>query len=338
MEGNEAMPEYRPLILTAFVLLLFVILRFVSEREPIGFITPQFVTFVMFYVALGLAFNIFLGMTGYVDFGYVAFMALGSYAMASAINSASALGLSGYGALILGLIKTIVLTFILALIVGGIALRLRGAYFAIATISVNEGLRYLIESLDIWGGSAGIYISGPLISLVGHDAYSFIALILSDIMLYVIAFLAFLITFIYLNSKIGYALRAIREDEDAAKVMGVNTTFYKVLAFSTSGILGGFIGAAWALKCAAVYPPEAFNVFYTVEAIVIVMVGGAGTFLGPIIGGIIYGGLKYALSGFMPGYQLLIFAPILIAVIVVAPQGVVGFLREKSERLRGFIA
>ncbi|MDM7275524.1 MAG: branched-chain amino acid ABC transporter permease [Thermoprotei archaeon] len=332
------MMGYRAFLLTVFTLLILVALRFITEAEPIGFITPQFVTFVMFYVALGLAFNIFIGMTGYVDFGYVAFMALGSYAMASAINRASSLSLPGYGAIILGLVETIVLTFILALIVGGIALRLRGAYFAIATISVNEGLRFLVDGLDIWGGSAGIYVSGPLIRLVGHEAYSFIALIVSDLLLYATAFIALIITFVYLNSRIGYALKAIREDEDAAKVMGVNTTFYKVLAFSTSGILGGLIGASWALKLAAVYPPEAFNIFYTVEAIVIVMLGGAGTFLGPIVGGAVYGGLKYVLSGYIPGYQLLIFAPILIAIIVMVPQGVIGFLRERSERLREFIA
>ena len=323
------------LALYAIILALRIIVEFTGSLGPI---TGQLLTLLAFYIALGQAFNIFLGMTGYVDFGYVAFMALGMYGMASGIVRAYEAGLPGYYGVLLGLVQTIVFTVILALIVGGIALRLRGAYFAIATISVNEGLRYLVEGLDIWGGSKGLIVSGPLISLFGNRGYSLIATVASDIAVFLVALLALLITIIFLNTRIGYALRAIREDEDAARVMGVNTTMYKVLAFATSGVLGGLLGAAWSFKVAAIYPPDAFNIMYTVEAVILVMLGGAGTLTGPIVAGILYGSLKYALAGIIPGLQLLVFAPLLVAFIVLAPEGIIGGLRSYIPVTRRFLA
>lgn len=305
---------------------------------PLGPITGQLLTLLAFYIALGQAFNIFLGMTGYVDFGYVAFIALGMYGMASGVVRAYEAGLPGYYGIAFGFIQTVAFTALLALAVGGIALRLRGAYFAIATISVNEGLRYLVEGLDLWGGSRGLIVSGPLIELFGSEGFSLLATIISDILVFGVALLALVVTAILLNTRIGYALKAIREDEDAAKIMGVNTTMYKILAFATSGILGGLLGAAWSFKIASIYPSDAFNILYTIEAIVLVMLGGAGTLAGPIVSGILYGALKYFLAGVLPGFQLLIFAPILITVIIAAPEGIVGALRTYLPTIRRFIA
>jgi branched-chain amino acid transport system permease protein len=137
-------------------------------------------------------------------------------------------------------------------------------------------------------------------------------------------------TLIYMRNKVGYALTALREDEDAAKVMGINVTKYKIIAFITSAVLAGMLGAsAWALKLTYVYPEDVFEIHYTVEAIIIVLLGGAGTLLGPIVGGLIYGVTKYYLSITLPGFQLLIFAPIIIAIIVLFPEGTVGILKKR---------
>lgn len=149
------------------------------------------------------------------------------------------------------------------------------------------------------------------------------------------AALAAMITLHYMRSKIGYALTALREDEDAAKVMGVHTTRYKIIAFITSASLAGLLGAAgWTLKLTYVFPADAFTVIYAVEAIVIVLLGGAGTLLGPLVGGIIYASLKYWLSVSFPGLQLLILAPIIILIVTVFPQGFIGVLRA---RVRGTV-
>ncbi len=291
----------------------------------------QLIAMLAFYCALGQAFNIFLGMTGYVDFGYVAFLGVGTYGMALAISRFYDKGL-GLWLLALGLLMAIGIATLLSLAVGAVALRLRGAYFAIATIGVNEGFRYFIEGAKIWNGSAGIIFSGQLNKAFGRELSNVLSTYWADVMVFTIAALSAFMTLYYLRSKVGYALTALREDEDAAKVMGINVTKYKIIAFITSACFAGLLGAsAWALKLTYVFPPDVFEIIYTVEAIIIVLLGGAGTLLGPIVGGLIYGLSKYYLSIILPGFQLLIFAPIIILIIVLFPEGTVGVLKRKVQ-------
>jgi branched-chain amino acid transport system permease protein len=290
----------------------------------------QLVAMLLFYCALGQAFNIFLGMTGYVDFGYVAFLGVGTYGMALAITRLAESNLSGVTIIVLGFLLALVMATLLSLAVGAVALRLRGAYFAIATIGVNEGFRFLIEGARIWNGSEGMIFTAQLNEILGRESASALSTFWADVMVLFIAALAAFVTVFYMRSKIGYALTALREDEDAAKVMGINVTKFKVIAFITSACFAGLVGAAsWALKTPYVFPPEVFEIHYTVEAIIIVLLGGAGTLLGPVAGGLIYGISKYYLSIFMPGFQLLIFAPIIIAIIVLFPEGVIGMLKAQ---------
>lgn len=291
----------------------------------------ELMAMLAFYCALGQAFNIFLGMTGYVDFGYVAFIGVGTYGMALGITRLANLEALGLGIIVLGLALAVVMATLLSLAVGAVALRLRGAYFAIATIGVNEGLRYFIEGAKIWNGSEGIIFMAQMNQAFGRDTASALATFWADVLVLVIAAVAALVTIHYMRSKIGYALTALREDEDAAKVMGINVTKYKIVAFITSAIFAGMLGAAaWALKTPYVFPPEVFEIHYTVEAIIIVLLGGAGTLLGPVVGGLLYGISKYYLAIILPGFQLLIFAPIIIGIIVLFPEGIVGMLRNKT--------
>lgn len=290
----------------------------------------ELVAMLAFYCALGQAFNVFLGMTGYVDFGYVAFLGVGTYGMALGITRFAHVDGIGFGIIVIGLVLAVVMATLLSLAVGAVALRLRGAYFAIATIGVNEGFRYLIEGARIWNGSEGMIFMGELNDVFGRQVASVLSTFWADVFVLVIAALAALVTLIYMRSKIGYALTALREDEDAAKVMGINVTKFKIIAFITSASLAGLLGAAaWALKTPYVFPPEVFEIHYTVEAIIIVLLGGAGTLIGPIVGGLIYGISKYYLAIILPGFQLLIFAPIIIVIIVVFPEGVVGMVKDK---------
>jgi branched-chain amino acid transport system permease protein len=291
----------------------------------------QLIAMLAFYCALGQAFNLFMGMTGYVDFGYVAFLGVGTYGMAIAISRLFDKGL-GLWLLVIGLLMAIGMATLLSLAVGAVALRLRGAYFAIATIGVNEGFRYLIEGARLWGGSEGIIFTAQLNKAFGRELANVLATYWADVALFIIAVLAAVLTLVFLRSKIGYALTAVREDEDAAKVMGINVTKYKIIAFITSASLAGMIGGvSWALKLTYVFPPDVFEIHYTVEAIIIVLLGGAGTLLGPIVGGLIYGLSKYYLAVILPGFQLLIFAPIIIIIIVLFPEGTVGVLKKRVQ-------
>jgi branched-chain amino acid transport system permease protein len=291
----------------------------------------QLVAMLLFYCALGQAFNIFLGMTGYVDFGYVAFLGVGTYGMALSITRLAHYESLGGWVVVIGFMLAVVMATLLSVAVGAVALRLRGAYFAIATIGVNEGFRFLIEGAKIWNGSEGMIFMAELNRLLGRETASMVATYWADVMVLAIAVLAAFVTLVYIRSKIGYALTALREDEDAAKVMGIHVTKFKIIAFITSASFAGLVGAAsWALKTPYVFPPEVFEIHYTVEAIIIVMLGGAGTLLGPLAGGLIYGLFKYYLSIIMPGFQLLIFAPIILVIIVLFPEGVVGMLKNRT--------
>jgi branched-chain amino acid transport system permease protein len=291
----------------------------------------QLVSQLAFYCTLGQAFNLFMGMTGYVDFGYVAFLGVGTYGMAVSIYYLYDKGL-GFGVIFIGLALAALFSTLLSLAVGAVALRLRGAYFAIATIGVNEGFRYLVEGARIWNGADGMIFSRHLKTALGKPAMMAVTTFWADILMFGVAILAAVLTLIYMRNKVGYALTALREDEDAAKVMGINVTKYKIIAFITSSALAGLLGAtAWALKLTYVYPEDVFEIHYTVEAIIIVLLGGAGTLLGPIVGGLIYGISKYYLAIVLPGFQLLIFAPIIIGIIVLFPEGTIGILKKRLE-------
>ena len=326
--------KYYPLIpvFAAYLIMFF-----------IGFSMPgmwQMVALLAFYCALGQSWNIFMGMTGYVDFGYVTFIALGTYGMSLGISYFHQIEGLGIGIIFIGLILALFLASLSALLEAFIALRLRGAYFAIACIGINEGLRYFIEGARLWGGSEGLIFSGALKQTLGKAVANQLTTFWADFAVFVIAALAASLNIFYMRSKIGYALTAVREDEDAAKVMGINTTKYKTIAFLTSGLLGAGVGAmAWGLKLGHVYPGDVFVIHYTVECIVVVLLGGAGTLLGPVIGGLIYGLSKYWLAVIMPGFQLLIFAPIIIMIIVAFPEGIVGLLKKrlKGTRLEMFV-
>lgn len=291
----------------------------------------QLVATLLFYCALGQAFNIFLGMTGYVDFGYVAFLGVGTYGMATAITGLANYPQLGLWVVVIGFLLALLMATLLSMAVGAVALRLRGAYFAIATIGVNEGFRFLIEGANLWNGSAGLIFTAQLNDILGRDLASRIMTFWADVLVLVIAAAAAVVTLLYMKSRVGYALTALREDEDAAKVMGINVTKYKIIAFITSACFAGTVGAAsWALKTPYVFPPEVFEIHYTIEAIIIVMLGGAGTLLGPVVGALIYGISKYYLSIFLPGLQLFIFALVILFIIVMFPEGVVGVIKGKT--------
>jgi branched-chain amino acid transport system permease protein len=313
-------------VLTLYIVLLGAGLSIPGLWQPIAFI--------MFYVVLGQALNMFLGMTGYVDFGYVAFLGLGAYGMALAFSLFTDDGL-GSGIIVVGFLMAVIFSILLSMAVGAIALRLRGAYFAIATIGVSEGFKYLIEGARLWGGSEGIIISSQLRDSFGSEMANYLSTFASDILIFAIGILAAILTVYTLHTRAGYALMALREDEDAAKVMGVNVTKYKVMAFGMSAVFAGLIGAsAWTLKLTYVFPEDVFNIIYTVEAIVIVMLGGAGTLAGPVVGGLIYGILRYYLATVLPGFQLLVVAPLLVLIVTVFPDGVVGYIKRKLKGSR----
>lgn len=311
-----------------YLLLLSLALLFVRAIVPE---TRQIISILFFYIALSEVFNLFTGLTLYVCFGYVAFVALGMYGGGATIKyllsapSPPPLGV----VLACGFAVAGMLALILALAVGWISIRLKGAYFAIATIGLNEGLKNLIEGTGIWGGSSGLIIASDLIRAYNYETFIFVTTDLADYLIFAVYIVTILCIYLVVKSKLGYGLAALREDEEAANVMGVNVVGYKLIVFVISATLAGMLGAAKMIRDVAIYPPQAFAVSYTVEAIVISMLGGLGTVTGPVVGGLVYGILKYVLTVSFPGLQLLALAPALMAMCVVFPYGVIGWLKRR---------
>jgi branched-chain amino acid transport system permease protein len=326
--------KHASFISSLLIITILIIIRSVAHEYS------QIIYLIMFYITLGLAFNMFLGFTNYICFGYSAFIAIGGYAMALSFKWFANTNIHMHPTLIIivGLMLSILYSIIMAFAVGAIGLRLREAYFAIATIGLAQGIRFLIEGFKVWGGSEGLIISSNIINTYGSRWLALLSIEYADVIIFFTAILSIVITYILLKSATNYALLAIREDEDVAKSFGVNPIKYKLMAFTISAVLVAFLGADKLLKDQAIFPADAFSLTFTLEAIVITLIGGKGTLMGPIIAGILYAFLKYYLITIMPGFQLLLLAPIVIIIVELFPTGIIGWLRLRFKILDKILA
>jgi branched-chain amino acid transport system permease protein len=219
-----------------------------------------------------------------------------------------------------------------AALIGLPLLRLKGHYFAVATLGVAEGLRELVTNIPRWtGGGAGITIPSTgdraPTQWLGNDGFYLLFLGLAVVAAVIVALVS--------RGRTGYALRAINQDEDAAAAMGVNTTWAKTVAFGVSAALTGATGAAYAFQQVSIYPERLFDVNITVLMVVMVVIGGAGTISGPILGAAAIAiASEYLRQHFTEVHTLTLGALIIVAVILL-PQGVVNFVRD-AVRTRDF--
>jgi branched-chain amino acid transport system permease protein len=278
----------------------------------------RLVSTALMYVGLASAWNLVGGYTGYACFGQVGFFGLGGYTTALLMYHL-------HWSFWLALPTSVVVAGAFAALVGAPLLRLRGHYFAVATLSVAEGLREVVINLPrLTGGGGGISI--PSVGAdaptrwLGNDGFYILFLLL--------AVVAVGVSIVVANSRAGYALRAIHQDEDAAAAMGVRTTLAKTLAFAVSAALTGGIGAAYAFQLQAIYPNPLFDVGITVLLVVMVVFGGFGTVLGPVVGAIVIAlGSEWLRQNYTQLHTFLLGGLILVAVILL-PQGVGTYLRD----------
>lgn len=273
---------------------------------------------IFMFVALAQAWNIIGGFTGYACFGQVVFFGIGGYFTAVVMFHLHfsfwlALVLSGIGAAIFGAA------------IGLPLLRLKGHYFAIATLGVAEGMREVVTNLpQLTGGGAGITVPGvgsdAPTQYPGNDGFYLIFLAMAVVAVVVSALVS--------RNKFGFALRAINQDEDAAAAMGINTTRAKVLAFALSGFLTGLVGAIYAFQQLSLFPDRLFDVDITVLMIVMVVIGGSGTVLGPLIGAVVLQFLSEWLRQNFTDAHTFILGAIIVVAVILLPQGFVNYLRE----------
>lgn len=283
------------------------------------------VSTVLMFVALAVAWNLIGGYTGYACFGQVGFFGLGGYLTAILMVWAH---LWFWAAMPVAA----VLTAVFAAVVGAPLLRLKGHYFAVATLGVAEGLRELVTNVPRWtGGGAGITIptveAGAPTPWLGNDGFYVLFLVL--------AVVAVAVALVVSRSRAGYALRAIHQDEDAAAAMGVNTTVAKTLALAGSAAVTAAVGSAYAFQQITIFPERLFDVDLTVLMVVMVVLGGAGTVAGPVLGGVLVAYASEWLRQNYPDVHTFLLGGLIIAAVVLLPQGFTTYVAD-AVRTRRF--
>lgn len=277
-------------------------------------------------IALASSLNILLGYTGYVSFGHIVFFGFGGYV---GFYMIVVQGWNLWPAMAVGGLASGLLAFLL----GKAILRLRGAYFALATIGVNEAVRAFINNFEPFGGPIGMMLNFKVYQEYGGAAE---ALQLSFYIMAGITFLVVLTSYIVRTSKFGLGLLAIREDEDAAEVIGVVAPSAKTWAYVLSAIFPGIIGVLFFFKNGNVEPVPAFPLHLSIEMIVMVMMGGQGTVLGPIIGATAYQRIRGLLvtSSIFKNIQLAVAGVILLLIVLFVPAGLIGWIRNRFPKTR----
>jgi branched-chain amino acid transport system permease protein len=269
---------------------------------------------VFMFATLASAWNIIGGFAGYASFGNVVFFGLGGYTVAILMVRA------GWG-FWPALPVAVAVGAAYAAVVGLPVLRLRGHYFAIATLGVAEGTREVVLNLShLTGGGAGITV--PVLGNKATTAYpgnaAFYYLFLAAMGVAVTTSLA------VARSRFGYGLRAIHDDEQGAAATGINTTRLKLAAFALSGALTALAGALFAFQQVTIYPERLFSVEITVLMVAMAVIGGVGTVLGPVIGAV---GLQLLAEYLRQRYlnlHLIVFGALLAAVVVLMPEGLMS--------------
>ncbi len=291
---------------------------------------------ILLAISMAVSLNIILGYTGYVSFGHVVFFGLGGYLGMYLIDSWKAslpLAVLGGGAI----------AALLALALGASILRLRGAYFALATIGINEAARTFVANFEPFGGPTGIELHFSVYRDYGGPAQ---ALWIAYYAVVGITLFAIVFSYLIKTSKFGLGLMSIREDEDAAEVMGIVTPRAKTLAFVFSAVLPGMLGVLFFFKNGNVEPGDAFRLHFSIETLVMIMLGGQGTLLGPVLGALGYQRLRGLLLtsdvkiGTLPlkDFQLVISGILLLIIVLFIPAGLVGWLRRRFAPLRRVLA
>ena len=276
-------------------------------------VTVQFAINALLLAVLAQGWNIIGGYTGYASFGNSVFYGLGSYGVAIAM-------VQWHLPFAVGLLFGVALAVAFALLLGVPVLRLRGHYFAIATLALAGVMAAIVSNIPLAGQNIGLVLP-PL-----NDDRLFYGLALG-LMLVSTAVVWWLT-----RSRFGFGLIAIRENEDGAAVMGVNTTLYKVLAFTLSGVLSSLAGGIHAYWITFLDPESAFDIGLNVKMIIMAVFGGAGTVLGPVIGAFTLSAISEWLSSEVTSIATLFFGAVIIAAVVLMPHGLMDLARRARLR------
>ena len=272
-------------------------------------VLTQFGISVLLLAVLAQSWNIIGGFTGYPSFGNSVFYGLGSYGVAIAMVQWKL----SFG---IGLLFGVALAVAFALLLGLPVLRLRGPYFAIATLALGQVMTAIVSNVEVAGRNIGL-----VLPILRNDVLFY------ELSLIVLA--AVTVTVAWLTrSRFGLGLVAIRENEESAAVMGINTTLYKVLAFTLSGAFTAIAGGIHAYWITFLDPESAFDISLNVKMIIMTVFGGSGTVFGPLFGAFLLSGISEVLATAMTSVASLFFGLVIVLVVVLIPRGLADLTRR----------
>jgi branched-chain amino acid transport system permease protein len=257
------------------------------------------------YSTAGLGWNLLGGMAGQVSFGFAVFFGMGAYTTALLMHA----GHSPY----FGFVGGAAIAMLASFFIGLPTFRLRGPYFVIATIGVTEAVRVIMNNLDITGGASGYRISEDKpFNPLEHYYTAIVAVAL-----------AVLVSAIIAHSKFGLALRAIKQDQDAAADLGVNPYTSKLWIHAIAAGLTGIAGGIYARRAGFFYPGDVFAFQTGINILLIPVIGGIGTVWGPVLGGVVFIIVEETISAKYQDFHLLIYGSLLMLIVLVEPGGLI---------------
>ena len=305
------------LVVIAVAAVIFGLARWLDNSYAffVGYVVVQ-------YIVLGTAWNILGGYTGYVNFGITAFFAIGAYSSVVLHKLVPAMPLPAM------IVVGGVMAGIVGVGTGYLTLRLRGVYFSIATLALAVVVQTLITNWDFVGGARGAYVLRPRTApLIGGGYIDYLFLIMLGLCVAAVATARAIE-----RSALGFGFAAIRDDEAAAEASGVPTLKLKLIA---TGLSGGFMGMAGApLPFYVTYldPSSGFSLNYAVNAIAMPLIGGTSSWLGPVVGAVLVGGLQeYLRVTISSAVNVLVAGVLMVVFVIIAPQGIVGLFKRKRQ-------
>lgn len=312
MDITRFVSTHRKLLLGGFLILVLIFLA--TFPLYAGAYDVRVLTFILIYVVLAVSWAMFSGTTGYMSLAPAAFFGLGMYAMALLQNELPFLLIIAMGGAV---------SFVFALLVGLVTLRLKGMYFAVFTfglvVFMTEIIQYLETRLLGKHGQAIIPIDNETLF------YIMVGVVVATV----------LVTYLIRRSRLGLAMLSIGGNEEAAEHMGVNTTMVKVLTFAISSIFMGVAGVVAAPVLIYVNSNIAFSLYYSFLPIFMATLGGVGTTYGPVMGAVILGYLDTRLRAELFNYFNLGFGVIMVLIILFLPKGITGLVPMLQDKLGG---
>lgn len=272
------------------------------------------VYYAAYYLALGQAWNFMSGFTGYVSFAHGALAGIGAYATVIALNAE--LGIP------IALVVSLAVVLAASLVIGATSLRLKGIAFTFTTLFFQALALLILRKLPFAGGPGGLVLQEILPIWLPH------------VMMMAVAGGGTIAVLLLRRSRLGIRVLAIKNDELAAVSVGIDATRLKLVLFATSAALAGLAGATHALFAASLYPDVVFAVDTSIVALAIPLIGGVATAAGPVLGAVLYVGIREILQVIAPGLHLTIVGLLLLAVILFMRDGVAPTLARVAKRRR----